>query len=117
MADESEGPTRVNRVRRFAFLAQLLLILFLIVWPVVRVRQLENSFARVQQNEPKDGVAQAMGRPWKDEACGDFLGNKPADCAEEFVYANPYAPYMPEYWIVSFNSNRRVIDTYYTTSP
>ncbi len=62
-------------------------------------------------------VLRQMGKPWKDEACGEYLGGKSADCSEEFIYANPYAPYLPEYWIVYFNANQRVTGTYYTTSP
>jgi hypothetical protein len=32
-----------------------------------------------------------MGNPWKHKKCGTYLEGYPAGCAEEFVYAHPYA--------------------------
>jgi hypothetical protein len=84
----------VDRVRKLLFVVLPLLILFLILWPVLRSRQLENSFSKVKQGDTKDMVVQTMGKPWKAEACGEFLGGKSTDCTEEFVFANPYAPYI-----------------------
>jgi hypothetical protein len=58
-----------------------------------------------------------MGKPWKDESCGEYLGGNFSGCVEEFVYAHPYAPLVPEYWVVDFNSNHRVIDSQHLISP
>jgi hypothetical protein len=78
---------------------------------------LERSFRSLQINDTRRTVMDQMGKPWKDDGCGEFLGGTMADCTEEFVYAHPFAPYVPEYWIVSFDSKSRAINMYYTTSP
>ena len=93
------------------------LVCALISIPIIRVRFLESAFNNLKVNDPREAVLKMMGKPWKDDGCGDFLGGKSPGCAEEFVYANPFAPYVPEYCIVSFDANMRVIDFYYTTSP
>ena len=93
------------------------LVCALILSPILRVRFLESAFKKVRVNDSRGSVLETMGRPWRDDGCGDFLGGKSPGCAEEFVYANPVAPYVPEYWIVSFDTSGRVIDRYYTTSP
>ena len=93
------------------------LVCALILSPILRVRFLESAFNELKVNDSREFVLKTMGRPWKDDGCGEFLGGKSPGCSEEFVYANPFAPYVPEYWIVSFDSSGRVIDRYYTTSP
>ena len=94
-----------------------LIISALILWPVLRVRQIGSAFSGVKENDPKELVLKRMGKPWKDEECGQYLGGFPAGCAEEFVYAHPYAPFIPEYWVISFNSNHRVIRNVHLVSP
>jgi hypothetical protein len=74
------------------------------------------NILRVRPGEAKADVLKQMGNPWKDEECG-FLGGSSKKCTEEFVYAHPYAPLLPEYWVISFDQNRRVIDHVYSTSP
>jgi hypothetical protein len=93
------------------------LVCALILSPILRVRFLESAFNKLKVNDSRESVLKRVGRPWREDGCGVFLGGKPPGCAEEFVYANPFAPYVPEYWIVSFDMNGRVIDLYYTTSP
>lgn len=58
-----------------------------------------------------------MGTPWKDENCGVYLGGKPAGCIEEFIYAHPYAPYAPEYWVIGFNASHQVTSYAHMVSP
>jgi hypothetical protein len=93
------------------------LVCALVFSPVLRVRFLNRAFNKLKVNDSCKSVLKTTGRPWRDDGCGDFLGGKSPGCVEEFVYANPFAPYVPEYWIVSFDMNKRVIDFYYTTSP
>jgi hypothetical protein len=78
---------------------------------------LENAFGKVKENDTRDLVRKYMGAPWKDEGCGEYLGGQPAGCVEEYIYAHPYAPYVPEYWVISFNSNHQVINIVHMISP
>jgi hypothetical protein len=93
------------------------LVCALIFGPILRVHFLERAFNKLKVDDSRESVLKTMGRPWRDDRCGDFLGGKSPGCVEEFVYANPFAPYVPEYWIVSFDMNRKAISFYYTTSP
>jgi len=97
------------------FIAAIALIPSL--WPILRVHILENSFSKLKINDSRDAVVRMMGHPWKQEDCGKWLGGTGAGCTEEFVYAHPYAPYIPEYWIISFNSDHKVINVYHAVSP
>jgi hypothetical protein len=89
----------------------------LIIWPFLRVNRLEDSLSRVKDNDAKNVVLDRMGAPWKDEGCGQYLAGQPSGCAEEFIYAHPFAPYVPEYWVVDFNSDHRVINSVHLVSP
>ena len=67
--------------------------------------------------DTKDLVLKRMGAPWKDEDCGKYLGGRPPGCVEEFIYAHPYAPFVPEYWDISFDSNKHTISNVHLVSP
>jgi hypothetical protein len=94
----------------------LILILFLIIWPSFRVHHLDSEFSKLSSGDTKAAVLKQMGSPWKNAECGYLVGSSP-DCTEELIYAHPYAPYLPEYWIIDFNRDQRVIRLFYTTSP
>ena len=110
------SPAR-NQFLTSTVLGLVLLIAALILWPVYRVRRLTNAFSRVKQNDARDPVLKHIGKPWKDEECGKYLGGVPTGCAEEFIYAHPYAPYVPEYWVIDFSSSHRVISKVQLISP
>jgi hypothetical protein len=95
----------------------VLAVIVLFLWPVLRCRQLRSSFGRVEENDSKDLVLRKMGNPWKDEECGKYLAGETVSCVEEFTYAHPYAPYVPEYWVVDFNSSHQVINRVHLISP
>ena len=89
----------------------------LYLWPLLRVRQLNKSFGQITADDSRDLVLKKMGAPWKDGACGDLGGGAPVGCVEELVYAHPYAPLAPEYWIVDFKSDRHMIEHSHLVSP
>jgi|HubBroStandDraft_1064217.scaffolds.fasta_scaffold204140_2 hypothetical protein len=109
--------TPVKRKPMIAVSASTVFAMALIIWPFVRVNKLEHSFSLVNDNDAKSLVLERMGPPWKDEGCGQYLGGQPTGCAEEFIYAHPFAPYVPEYWVVDFGSNHRVINHVHLVSP
>ena len=107
----------MKRILVFANLGLVLIVSALILWPVLKVRQLGNAFSGVKENDPREFVLMRMGNPWKKEECGKYLGGYPAGCVEEFIYAHPYAPYFPEYWVIYFDSSHRVISVVHLVSP
>ena len=87
------------------------------LWPDWRVCRIERSLEQVRVGDDSAEVHRLLGRPWKDEACGAIFGGQPVGCVQEFVYAHPYAPYAPEYWIVYLDANRKVLDKAHLVSP
>jgi hypothetical protein len=91
----------------FLALGFVLLVGAAILWPIIRVRQLEEAFGEVKIGDTKDLVLKRMGTPWKDGGCVEYLAGR--RCAEEFIYAHPYAPFAYDYWHIGFDSNNRTI--------
>jgi hypothetical protein len=88
-----------------------------IVVPMLRVCHYESAFEVVSVGSTRDAVLARMGRPWKQQECGAYLGGKAPGCAEEFIYAHPYAPYVPEYWSIQFDANRKIVSREHLVSP
>jgi hypothetical protein len=107
----------MNLRRKLIALGVVLIPTALVVWPILRVRHFERSSGEIRADDTRVVVLDRMGKPWKDERCGEYLGGSPSGCAEEFLYAHPYAPLVPEYWVVDFNQDRRVINSLHLISP
>jgi hypothetical protein len=93
------------------------LIAILAVWPFYKYRKIERSFERLAEGQSREVVVRQMGKPWKDEKCGEYLGGSLPECVEEFVFANPFAPLVPEYWVLQFDSSRKLISHEHLQSP
>ena len=67
----------------------------------------------------REAVTGVMGTPRSTEVCGPgiFAPDKLDRCFETDVYPDSFAPLQPEYWVIWFNRDRRVIDKYYFQSP
>lgn len=107
----------MKRHRWVVLVSSALICAAFVIWPELRTKSLQRSFVAIRPGDTRQVVVQRMGSPWKDEGCGKFLGQQTADCVEELVYAHPYAPALPEYWLIQFGADRRVIEKYHTTSP
>jgi hypothetical protein len=100
-----------------------LLVLLLVIaaggiaWQIIRNDRLDRSFQMIKIGDTKSSVVKQMGRPWKDEECGKYLGGRSEGCAEEYIYAPPFAPYDPTYWDIGFNASGQVIDAEKLQSP
>lgn len=106
-------------MRRKLFIACicLLAIVSIIVWPIFRVRKLNRQFGSITSGDDRSSVVRKVGKPWKDGECGAYVGGRPPGCGEEFIYAHPYAPVFPEYWVVYFDAGHHVINSVHLVSP
>jgi hypothetical protein len=88
-------------------------------WKVVRANVLSRNFERVKIGDSRERVVQLLGRPRSIEKCGEPFGNPGGvqGCKEDYLYASPYAPLIPEYWSVSFDNSGRVVDKVQYDSP
>jgi hypothetical protein len=106
--------------RRIAFVV-LLGLLFIIGVRVaisfVRFSYVERHFQSIRAGESRASVGAGFGNPnYHAGTCSaDF--SPPKGCASEYIYSHPFAPLLPDYYVVWFSSDDRVIDAYHTTSP
>jgi hypothetical protein len=90
----------------------------LVVSCTVRGRFLETHLADIARGMSPTQVVAILGKPTSDSGCGTALGTGfPAHCAREFSYSDPLAPWIPQYYVVQFGSDGRVIDTTVIISP
>jgi hypothetical protein len=106
-------------IKKVGVLLVLLLLIAVsgIAWQIIRNDRLDRSFRTIKIGDTKTMVVKQMGRSWKDEECGKEFGGQPEGCAEEYIYAPPFAPYDPTYWVVSFDTSGHVINTVELQSP
>jgi hypothetical protein len=82
-----------------------------------RFSNVERKFASVQDGESRVSVITRLGRPnYYSGRCG-VIHVPEKGCVTEDVYSHPFAPLIPEYYIVSFSSDDRVIEADQWDSP
>jgi hypothetical protein len=81
-------------------------------WAMLRDKQLEKGFTEIASGAMEWEVLQKLGQPKRVEKCGEFFGPLPKEelgnCSREYFYASPFAPLLPEYYVVRFDANNRV---------
>jgi len=50
------------------------------------------------------------------EPCGKSFGEAKPNCTE-YIYRNSFAPFVPEYYSVSFDPKGQVVEKYVYSSP
>jgi hypothetical protein len=77
------------------------------------------NFDRVPIGASKAEVVRLLGTPWKIDKCGELFGGGPPNpaCAEEYLYRTLFAPLVPNYYSISFDSSGRVMEKYFYSSP
>lgn len=92
-----------------------------VAWAIHRDSQLSHGFDEVKMGASTSEVSARLGKPRRVERCGDFYGPLPKDlpvgCASEYVYASPFAPLLPTYYVVRFDASGRVLETVPLGSP
>jgi len=92
-----------------------------LAWAIVRDNRLRKGFDKIETGTTEQEVLHELGRPKRVEECGEFFGPLPKEeaegCAREYVYASPFAPWSPQYYVVRFDSNNRVRSTTPYSSP
>jgi hypothetical protein len=77
----------------------------------------ERNFPIISQGNSRDYVAAELGMPnYYHGNCG-VIHVPLKDCSLEYVYSHPFAPLTPEYLIVSFSKDGRVIEAESWDSP
>jgi hypothetical protein len=83
----------------------------------VQFWRVERQFKNIQLGQSRSSVFATFGRPnYYAGSCG-VIHNPSKTCASEYVYSHPFAPLIPDYYIVAFSSDGRVIEANRWTSP
>jgi hypothetical protein len=83
----------------------------------VRYSQVERGFGSVHLGESRTAVITKIGKPnYYAGKCG-VIHFPDKNCSLEYVYSHPFAPIVPDYYIVSFSPDDRVIEVDPWNSP
>ncbi len=82
-----------------------------------RFAKVERGFDSVQVGQSRRTIVNDFGRPnYYSGRCGVIVDSLQT-CTLEYVYGHPFAPLIPDYYIVSFSSDERVIQAGRYSSP
>lgn len=83
----------------------------------MRYMRVERKFSSIQTGDSRDYVMSKLGNPnYYQGRCG-IIHVPDKNCSLEFVYSHPFAPIIPEYHIVAFSTDNRVIEADDWNSP
>jgi hypothetical protein len=99
----------------FSLLA-LMVVLSAAGWGVYRNSRINRMFNSVRVKASEQQVVQILGKPSWVEPCGKSFGPQLPNC-REYIYRDSFAPLVPQYWSVRFDSSGHVLDTDVYQSP
>jgi hypothetical protein len=113
------GRREVSRNRRIVLAISVAIVFVLVgrtALAFVRFGKVERGFSLIQDGESRASVLARLGRPnYYEGKCGT-LGAPYKGCSYEYIYSHPFAPWVPEYYIVAF-ADDSVIHTDFLSSP
>lgn len=111
----------IERPIAFFLMSAMLALFLLLGWALWRDNSLAKGFDKIEVGTTQKKVVQLLGEPRKVLNCGEFFGPIPKDqldgCTREYFYSSPFAPLIPQYYIVRFDANNRVQSTTPYSSP
>jgi hypothetical protein len=85
-------------------------------WGFYRNSRISTRYEGVSIGASDGQVLRILGTPSWVEPCGKSFGTPKANCTE-YIYRNSFAPLVPEYYSVSFDTSGHVVDKYVYSSP
>ena len=108
---------KTGRVIRIAVLALTSLLAGWAAFTFTRFRIVEHQFPSVKLGDSRESVVSRLGDPnFHHGPCG-VIHVAAKKCVTEYVYSHPFAPLLPDYYIVSFSAESKVIEADRWTSP
>lgn len=108
-----------RRTRNVLILVASIVLVLVVraVFAFTRYSKVERGFASVHVGESRAAVIAKIGKPnYYAGKCG-VISSPDKNCALEYVYSHPFAPIVPDYYIVSFSPDDRVIEAEQWNSP
>lgn len=85
-------------------------------WGFYRNSRITAHYESVSVGASEEQVQRILGTPSWVEPCGKSFGRPKPNCTE-YIYRNSFAPLIPEYYSVSFDTSGHVIDKDVYSSP
>jgi hypothetical protein len=120
--NEALGGTYVSKKSRIGLIIGIVAVLVLAVRVLIafeRFSTVERDFESIQNGQSRTSVNTKFGKPnYYSGKCGTLV-EIPAvkNCAVEYVYSHPLAPLLPDYYVISFSADGRVIQADHWVSP
>jgi hypothetical protein len=106
--------------RRVVVAVGISLAIFAVVRGALAFRRfavVERNFDMIHERDSRSFVVIKLGLPnYHAGRCGVIENSLPS-CATEYVYSHPFAPLVPDYYIVAFSADDRVIAAERWSSP
>ena len=106
---------------RFALISFVAAAALWLIGAIYRDRELQISFHKIKAGDSESEVVQWLGTPKRIEPCGEFFGplekTGMEGCMREYLYASPFSPLFPQYYVVRFDSHGLVRSTAPYSSP
>ena len=101
---------------RIVFIAFALTITGALVWAYHRDQRLQENAAMVNLGDPNEAVRELLGNPSSEGSCG-AVSVAPEACADEYIYKYYYSIFQPQYEVVWFNAEGKVIGVQHVQRP
>ena len=95
-------------VTRIVFLFIALMIAGCIAWAYRHDAELATQARQIEVGDPNEAVRELLGEPSSEGTCGK-VSVAPSTCVDEYVYKYYYTVFQPQYEVVWFNAEGKVI--------
>ncbi len=101
---------------RIFFVFVALAIAGCVVWAYRHDAVLTTQASEIEIGDPNEAVRELLGEPSSEGPCGS-VSVAPSACADEYVYRYYYAIFQPQYEVVWFNVEGKVIGRQHVRRP
>jgi hypothetical protein len=108
---------KITRILGISALVVTLSCASKIAYSFAQYAKVESRISEIKQGQSRAFVISRIGMPnYHAGACGE-IGPAWHGCATEYVYSHPLAPLIPEYHVVTFSADDKVIASEEWDSP
>ena len=101
---------------RLVFIVIALAIVGGFTWAYHHDAELSKRVRMIELGDPDDAVRELLGEPSSEGSCGTMTP-APSACVREYVYKYYYSIFQPQYEVIWFNDQRRVIGEQHVKRP
>ena len=103
-------------ITRLVFLLLALAIAGALAWANHHDEQLSSRVSLVTVGDPNEAVRELLGEPSSEGSCGR-VSPSPSGCTDEYLYRYYFNLFQPQYEVVWFNAEGKVIGEQHVRRP